>query len=113
MNKIRVEKRSNERVKTRANVNVKVLDDGNADLAAQLRDVSMRGLYLYLENRVAEGSALEVVLPLPQGLMVGQEDWIRCKCRVVRVETKGDKDYGVAAMIEEFEPLEEANLAQA
>ena len=94
-------------------VPVKVLGNGKVDALAELRDVSMRGVFLYLQNRVAEGSILEVVLPLPQDIVSGREDWIRCKCRVVRVENNGDSEYGVAAMIEEFEPLESARFARA
>lgn len=109
------EKRSSKRVKVREKVAVKVLDNGKADARAELRDVSMRGVFLYLQNRVAEGSMLEVVLPLPQDIVPGDENWIRCKCRVVRVENHRGAEYGVAALVEEFEPLElvAAKLAQA
>jgi hypothetical protein len=100
-------------VRKQEKVPVKVLGNGKVDALAELRDVSMRGVFLYLQNRVAEGSILEVVLPLPQGVMPGREEWIRCKCRVVRVENQGDAEYGVAAMVEEFEPLECAKFAQA
>jgi hypothetical protein len=113
MSKTMVEKRSSKRVKKQDKVRVRVLDNGHADIDGQLRDVSMCGVYLSLENRVAEGSTLEVIMPLLPGMMAGQEDWIRCKCRVVRVETKGGPEYGVAAMVEEFEPLEKAKLAKS
>ncbi len=73
----------------------------------------MRGVFLYLQNRVAEGATLEVVLPLPQGIMASQENWIRCKCRVVRVENKDGPEYGVAAMIESFEPLDTSKFPRA
>jgi hypothetical protein len=94
-------------------VPVKVLGNGTVEAMAELRDVSMRGVFLYLRSRVAEGSTLEVVLPLPQDFMPGHEEWIRCTCRVVRVENHGGTAYGVAAMVEEFEPLENAKLARA
>jgi c-di-GMP-binding flagellar brake protein YcgR len=107
------EKRSSKRVKVRDKVAVKVLDNGKADARAELRDVSMRGVFLYLQNRVSEGSMLEVILPVPQDVMPGREDWIRCKCRVVRVEKNGGEEYGVAAVVEDCEPLDTAKLAQA
>ncbi len=113
MAKAQMDKRSSKRVKADAKVKVKVVNGKEKDTEAQLRDVSMRGVFLYLQNRVSEGSMLEVVLPLPQGIMPGQENWIRCKCRVVRVENKGGPEYGVAAMIEDFEPLDTAKLPQA
>jgi hypothetical protein len=113
MTKPQSDKRASRRVKNDSKVAVKVLNGTTKDTQAKLRDVSMRGVFLYLQNRVAEGSTLEVVLPLPQGIMPGQENWIRCKCRVVRVENQGGPEYGVAAMIEEFEPLDTAKLPQA
>ena len=94
-------------------VTVKVLSNGRADMEAELHDVSMRGVFFYLHNRVAVGSMLEVVLPLSQGIMPGQADWIRCRCRVVRVESRGGPDYGVAAEIEEFEAINSADIAEA
>lgn len=107
------EKRSIRRVKTHGKVAVKVGNGLASDAEAQLRDVSMQGVYLFLQNRVAEGSSLELVLPLPNGVLAGPQSWLRCKCRVVRVEAKGGPQYGVAAMIEDFEPLDSANLPQA
>lgn len=113
MAKAHSDKRSNKRVKAQDKVKVKVGNGSVHHAQAQLRDVSVRGVYLYLQNRVAEGSTLEVVLPLPAGILAGQENWIRCKCRVLRVENKGGPEFGVAAMIEEFEPLDTTKLKQA
>jgi hypothetical protein len=50
---------------------------------------------------------------LPEGILAGPENWIRCKCRVVRVENKGGPEFGVAATIEEFEPVDTTKLKQA
>ncbi len=113
MTKSQTDKRSSKRVKTQGKVKVKMVNGSDHHAQAQLRDISMRGVFLYLQNKVMEGSILEVVLPLPQGVLAGQENWIRCKCRVVRVENKGGPEYGVAAMIEEFEPLDTSKLPRA
>jgi hypothetical protein len=113
MAKAQGDKRSSKRVKAQDRVKVKVGNGSVQHAQAQLRDVSLRGVYLYLQNRVAAGSTLEVVLPLPEGILAGNENWIRCKCRVLRVENKGGPDYGVAATIEEFEPLDTTKLPLA
>ena len=113
MAKARSDKRSSKRVKAQDKVKVKVGNGSVLQAQAQLRDVSLRGVYLTLQNRVAEGTTLEVVLPLPEGILAGRENWIRCKCRVVRVENKGGPEYGVAATIEEFEPLDTTKLPRA
>jgi c-di-GMP-binding flagellar brake protein YcgR len=113
MTKSHSDKRSSKRVKAQDKVKIKVGNGSVLHAQAQLRDVSLKGVYLYLQNRVAEGSILEVVLPLPEGILPGSEDWIRCRCRVVRVEDKGGPEYGVAATIEEFEPLDTTKLPHA
>ena len=113
MTKAQSDKRSSRRVKARDKVQIKVSNGVSKDAQAQLRDVSLKGVFLYLQNKVSEGATLELVLPVPSGVMAGRENWIRCKCRVVRVENKGGPEYGVAAMIEEFEPLDTTKLPQA
>jgi len=113
MAKSQSEKRSSKRVKAKSKVEVKVGNGSVHHAQAQLRDISLRGVYFYLQNKVTEGSTLEVVLPLPAGILAGSENWIRCKCRVVRVENSGGPEYGVAATIEELEPLDTTKLKQA
>ena len=112
MTKAQPEQRTSKRVRSQGPVNIKVLDGLTLDEAAQLRDVSMRGVFMYLQRKVSLGSTLELVLPLPEGVTAGEERWIRCTCRVVRVEETG-RDFGVAAMIEEFEPLDQAQVPRA
>jgi hypothetical protein len=113
MAKPQQDKRASKRVKGASAVTVKVVDGRAHDSQAQLRDVSMRGVFIYLQNRVAVGSTLEVVLPLPESLATDHHNWIRCFCRVVRVEEAKGRDYGVAAVIERFEPLEKAQFPRA
>ena len=113
MTKPKMEKRSAPRVETNQDVSVKVINGKAEDYDGQLRDVSVRGVFVYLQSRVAEGSTIEVVMPLPNG--VGQAgSWVRCKCRVVRVEeTENSKEFGVAAMIEELETIDDTELPEA
>ena len=112
MVKAKPEQRSARRVPAKKPAKVKVQNGVEHQAEANVRDVSLRGVYLYLQSRVSEGSTLELVLPLPEGVMEGHEVWIRCKCRVVRVEHTG-REYGVAAIIEEYEALQEAQTAEA
>jgi hypothetical protein len=103
------DKRSSKRVPSKRKARVKAIDGHTQDLDAQTRDISVRGVFIYLSRHVAAGSTIEVVLPLPEGVTDAQEMWVRCKCRVVRVEETGkSNNFGVAAMIEEYEPLSEA-----
>lgn len=70
--------------------------------------------YIYLQAKVAVGSALELVLPLPAGVADKDPIWIRCTCRVIRVEDGAPRrEFGVAAMIEGYETLEKAPAGYA
>lgn len=115
MQKPKPEKRAAKRVAIKAPVNVKLLRQVEEEvMQAHTRDISMRGVFLYLQARVSEGTTLEVVLPIPQGMLPTPETWMRCKCRVVRVEqVNGKHEFGVAAMIEECELLADGQFAQA
>jgi hypothetical protein len=103
------DKRTSKRVPSKRQARVKSINGMMQELDAQTRDVSIRGVFIYLSKKVQPGSTIEVVLPLPEGVTEAQEMWVRCKCRVVRVEDSGKEGgFGVAAMIEEYEPLADA-----
>lgn len=103
------DKRTNKRVPSKRQARVKSINGMMQELDAQTRDVSIRGVFIYLSKKVQPGSTIEIVLPLPEGVTEAQEMWVRCKCRVVRVEDSGkEHGFGVAAMIEEYEPLADA-----
>jgi hypothetical protein len=103
------DKRTSKRVPSKRAARVKAIDGLAQELDAQTRDVSVRGVFIYLQKRLVAGSTIEVVLPLPEGVTEAQEMWVRCKCRVVRVEDTGkEHGFGIAAMIEEYEPLVDA-----
>src|SRR3954470_9182841 len=96
------DKRTSKRIPSKRAARVKSIDGQSQEVDAQTRDVSIRGVFIYLSKRVQAGSTIEVVLPLPEGVTEAQEMWVRCKCRVVRVEATGKgQEFGVAAMIEE------------
>jgi hypothetical protein len=52
---------------------------------------------------------VDMVLPFPSSRENDSESWVRCKCRVLRVEEiQPAREYGVAASIEEFETVQTA-----
>jgi hypothetical protein len=76
--------------------------------SAQLRDVSARGISLYLDQPIEQGSALGFTLTLPPEITLTESIRVQCKGRVVRVEGAGDQGkMAVAAVIEEYEFLPE------
>lgn len=108
--KSKQELRQEKRISAKVPVSIKKQNDGDVQqLEGQTRDVSERGVFMYLSNRVAEGSELELVFPMPQGQKAGEESWVRCRARVLRVEKiESGTRFGVAAVLESYEKLEDS-----
>jgi len=113
--KAKEELRRDKRVAAKVPVTVKKKQNGaTEELSGHTRDVSQRGVFMYLSNRVAEGSELELVFPMPQGDSPAEDTWVRCRARVLRVEkTDGGQRFGVAAVLESYERLEDAVTGRA
>lgn len=102
----KIDRRSRKRVV--AQVPVRVKGSGAAgELAAETRDVSRNGVFLYTKTAMAEGSEVELVLMLPPELTSGEKCWVCCHARVLRVERGSGKDFGVAAEIQRMDVLPE------
>jgi hypothetical protein len=77
--------------------------------AAQLRDVSARGICFYLESAIEQGAHIGFTLTLPPEITLTESIRVQCQGRVVRVENGApDGKVTVAAVIEEYEFLPEA-----
>ena len=72
--------------------------------SAQTRDVSFRGVYFLTETRMEEGSAVELVITLPQQITLAGDVRIRCFGSILRVEER-DEGRGIAARIDRYEFL--------
>jgi len=112
--KAKEELRRDKRVPTKVPVTAKKKTNGTIEeIEGHTRDVSARGVFMYLSNRVAEGSELELVFPMP-GASPAEDTWVRCKARVLRVEkVENGKRFGVAAVLESYEKLEDRVTARA
>jgi len=51
------------------------------ELAAVTRDLNASGVFLYTDQRIAEGSKLEIVLILPAELGLGEKQWLAARPR--------------------------------
>jgi c-di-GMP-binding flagellar brake protein YcgR len=97
------ERRSQKRIPARIPVSIRSSSDR---AQAETRDISASGIFLYTTKRLAEGSALEMVLMLPAELTQGEKRWICCQAEVIRVEGSGER-FGVAAAIRNIDALPE------
>ena len=103
------EKRAARRFALRIPVVVDRGDSASAPEAAQIRDVSARGISFYLDSSVAQGAAIGFTMTLPPEITLTESIKVQCKGRVVRVENEnGSGRMAVAAVIEEYEFLPES-----
>lgn len=108
MPEARQERRAARRFALR--IPVSVARNGNTTFseAAQIRDVSARGICLYLDAPIEQGSPLGFTLTLPPEITLTESIRVQCKGRVVRIEDVGTSGkMAVAAVIEEYEFLPE------
>jgi hypothetical protein len=100
------EKRAARRFPLRMAVTVARDDSSNHDESAQIRDVSARGVCLYLDSPIECGSPIGFTLTLPPEITLTESIRVQCKGRVVRIEDgSADGKMAVAAVIEEYEFL--------
>jgi hypothetical protein len=105
MNQHTTDRRNARRFNMALPVIVRFTHNGNIEeKIAHTRDVSFRGVYFMMETPPEEGSAVEIVLTLPQQITLAGEVRIRCSAKVVRVEQR-EGTPGVAASIERYEFL--------
>lgn len=82
--------------------------DADFSETAQIRDVSARGISLYLDAPIEQGSPIGFTLTLPPEITLTESIRVQCKGRIVRVESGAlDGKMAVAAVIEEYEFLPE------
>ncbi|MGA8762270.1 MAG: PilZ domain-containing protein [Candidatus Sulfotelmatobacter sp.] len=103
------ERRSRARIAAQVPVRIRG-SEGTLERAAQTRDVSTSGVFLYTNSPMAAGADLELVLMLPPELTAGEKCWVCCQARVVRVEEGPGSNFGVAAEIRRLEALPEIAL---
>jgi hypothetical protein len=73
---------------------------------ASTRDVSAKGIFLLLDEEVANGSPIEFTLTLPPEITMTQSIRVNCSGKVVRVERDPRGKYGVAALITHYRFLD-------
>jgi hypothetical protein len=101
------ERRSGRRIATR--VPTRVRTSQGSEQAAQTRDVSSNGVFLYTQSRIEAGTDVELVLILPPELTSGEKCWVCCQATIVRVEESG-QEFGVAAQIRRMDLMPEVAI---
>ncbi len=85
---------------------VKVVDQEQGVTTAQTRDVSSRGVYVYLDSEIAEGVPMEFVMTLPTEITLSDPIRVHCSGHVLRVEKLNGRQ-GVAVSIDRYDFMSE------
>lgn len=102
------EKRSARRFALRIPVSVARGERLDQSEPAQLRDVSARGICLYLDSPIEQGSPIAFTLTLPPEITLTESIRVQCVGRVVRIDGANNGKMAVAAVIEEYEFIPES-----
>jgi hypothetical protein len=84
---------------------VHVLRPGATSLAST-RDVSAKGIFLYVDEELVRDSPIEFTLTLPPEITMTSSIRVNCTGKVVRVEKDEHGKYGVAAVIDHYRFLD-------
>lgn len=100
------EKRSIRRFLLDLPISVKFLDNGKHEIAGRTRDVSARGVYMYLETEIRPDAPIEFVMTLPPEITLSGPIRVRCTGTVLRVDKSGTEQ-GVAVTINKYDFVNE------
>lgn len=100
------EKRSTRRFALDLPITIKFSDTAKQEASGRTRDVSSRGVFMYLNSDLAEGAAVEFVMTLPTEVTLADPLRVQCSGRVLRVEKKA-AEQGIAVAIEKYDFIRE------
>lgn len=96
------EKRNTRRFSLDLPISVKFLDNGKREVPGRTRDVSSRGVFMYLDTSIAEGAPIEFVMTLPPEITLAESIRVRCTGKILRVDQAAEQQ-GVAVAIEKYD----------
>jgi PilZ domain-containing protein len=102
------ERRAAQRFAMLLPVSIRLLETSHQESGCT-QDVSARGVFLYTECPVVQGTAVELTLVMPQEITLTESMRVRCRGRVLRVlSPAAERKLGVAVQLEGYEFLPEA-----
>jgi hypothetical protein len=96
------EKRSTRRFSLELPITITYANNAAAELVAQTRDVSSRGVFMYLNSELAEGATLEFIMTLPREITLADPIRVQCTGRVLRVQSR-ERRQGIAVSIDKYD----------
>lgn len=103
------ERRLTRRFQMRLPLKVRWTGDATVgEASTETKEVSSRGIYFFLPKDLKNGAPLEIVMTLPHEVTLAGPVKVRCLGHVVRTDASRETDIGVAAAIERYEFLRDA-----
>jgi hypothetical protein len=96
------EKRTTRRFSLDLPISVKFLNNGKRELEGHTRDVSSRGVFMYLDGDLTAGAPIEFVMTLPPEITLADPIRVSCTGKILRVD-KAAQGQGVAVTIEKYD----------
>jgi hypothetical protein len=96
------EKRTTRRFSLDLPISVKFLNNGKRELGGHTRDVSSRGVFMYLDADITAGAPIEFVMTLPPEITLADPIRVRCMGKILRVD-QAAQGQGVAVAIEKYD----------
>ena len=96
------EKRNTRRFSLDLPISVKFLDNGKRELAGHTRDVSSRGVFMYLDTEITAGAPIEFVMTLPPEITLSESIRVRCTGKILRVDNEA-QEQGLAVAIDKYD----------
>jgi hypothetical protein len=98
----KLEKRFTRRFSLELPIIITYAGNASTELIALARDVSSRGVFMYVDKEFAEGAKIEFVMTLPREITLADPMRVQCTGRVLRLETK-DRRQGIAVSIDKYD----------
>lgn len=93
-----------ERIRVPAQVPLSVKFGGIYEAVTETTDISARGMFFAMEQRLGIGTPIEVVFRLPRRVIGVDGIWLRCPAEVVRMEEGlPEGKFGIGAKIKSYE----------
>ena len=109
----RQERRTMRRFDMRLPATVRLAGGQTDEFLTETQNVSARGVFLYLDGPVEEGTRVEVTMTFPPHVTLTNAVRVRFAARVLRVESHlPSSRIGVAALIEEYEFLRSTSASE-
>jgi hypothetical protein len=109
---VRLERRVGQRFSYLLPVSLRDLSTGT-DGAGFTQDLSSRGVFLFTDAPLHEGTPIELTLNMPSEITLGDTMRVRCRGHILRVVKSAETKIGVAVRLEGYEYLPESTDSSA